>query len=64
LPQKIIDINTKLAEHNIPYAFGGAVALSYHSEPRATSDIDINIFVSPEEHQFDKVIEANNIKRN
>ncbi len=30
----------------IPFAFGGALALGYASEPRATTDIDINVFLS------------------
>jgi hypothetical protein len=29
----------------IPYAVGGAIALAYYAEPRATKDIDVNIFL-------------------
>lgn len=29
----------------VPHAFGGALALAYYAEPRATVDIDINVFV-------------------
>lgn len=29
----------------MPHAFGGALALAYYAEPRATVDIDVNIFV-------------------
>ncbi len=29
----------------IPYAFGGAIALSAWSDPRATTDIDMNVWV-------------------
>jgi len=29
------------------YAFGGAISLKYHREPRSTLDIDVNIFLSP-----------------
>ena len=29
----------------IPHAFGGALALAYYAEPRATIDIDLNVFV-------------------
>ncbi len=33
----------------LPHAFGGALALAYHvEEPRATRDIDVNVFVPPE----------------
>ena len=28
-----------------PHAFGGALALAYYAEPRATIDIDLNVFV-------------------
>ena len=30
----------------IPHAFGGAIALAYYAEPRATVDIDLNLFVA------------------
>ncbi len=49
LPHKIVRLHETLTKHDIPYAFGGAIALGYHSEPRATSDIDVNIFVSPDQ---------------
>jgi hypothetical protein len=29
----------------VPHAFGGALALAYYAEPRATIDIDLNVFV-------------------
>jgi hypothetical protein len=41
---------------NIPHAFGGALALAYYAEPRATVDIDVNIFVRVDE--YDTVAEA------
>jgi hypothetical protein len=34
---------------DVPHAFGGALALAYHAEPRATIDIDVNVFVPAEE---------------
>jgi hypothetical protein len=30
---------------DVPHAFGGALALAYYAEPRATIDIDLNLFV-------------------
>ena len=30
---------------DVPYAFGGAIALMYAAEPRGTVDIDINLFL-------------------
>lgn len=43
LPEKIVAIDEAL--HAIPHAFGGALSLAYHAEPRATIDIDVNVFV-------------------
>jgi hypothetical protein len=43
LPEKIVAIDHAL--HATPHAFGGALALAYHAEPRATIDIDVNVFV-------------------
>lgn len=44
LPEKIVALDHALGE--IPHAFGGAIALAYYAEPRATIDIDLNLFVS------------------
>lgn len=49
--QKVVRLNTALAARGVPYAFGGAIALNYHREPRSTLDIDLNIFVSPEDDE-------------
>ncbi len=43
LAQKILAIDAALAE--IAHAFGGALALAYYAEPRATIDVDLNVFV-------------------
>jgi hypothetical protein len=43
LPEKVLAIDRVLAD--IPHAFGGALALAYYAEPRATVDIDVNVFV-------------------
>jgi hypothetical protein len=46
LPERIVELHRALAGHRIPHAFGGAVALAYWThDPRATNDIDLNIFV-------------------
>jgi Nucleotidyl transferase AbiEii toxin, Type IV TA system len=37
----------------VPHAFGGALALAYYAEPRATVDIDLNVFLPAE--RFDEV---------
>lgn len=46
LPEKVIVIHEALGEAKIPYALGGALALAYYADPRATIDIDVNVFVS------------------
>jgi hypothetical protein len=43
LPERILALERALV--GIPHAFGGALALAYYAEPRATIDIDLNLFV-------------------
>jgi hypothetical protein len=43
LAQRIVALDQALP--GIPHAFGGALALAYYAEPRATIDIDVNVFV-------------------
>jgi len=45
LPEKIIVIHEALSQAKIQHALGGALALAYYADPRATIDIDINVFV-------------------
>jgi hypothetical protein len=47
LPEKVVALHEQLARAEIPHAFGGALALAYYAEPRATIDVDLNLFVSP-----------------
>lgn len=47
LPEKVVSIHKRLTAAKIAHAFGGALALAYYAEPRATIDIDINLFVAP-----------------
>lgn len=46
-----VDVARRLADvlerAAIPYAIGGALALAYFAPPRATVDVDINIFLPP-----------------
>lgn len=50
LLEAIVQIDEALDEAKLPHAFGGALALAWCTgEPRATFDIDINIFVAPSE---------------
>jgi len=55
LPEKVILIHETLARAKIPYALGGALALAYYADPRATIDIDINVFLPVE--RWPEVIE-------
>jgi hypothetical protein len=50
LADKILAVHRALAQAKIAHAFGGALALAYYAEPRATIDIDINIFLAPTAH--------------
>ena len=45
LPEKVLGIEAGLRQHRLPHAFGGAIALAYYATPRATIDIDVNVFV-------------------
>lgn len=46
LAERILALDRALED--VPHAFGGAIALAYYAEPRATIDIDLNLFVSPD----------------
>jgi hypothetical protein len=49
LAQRILAVEAALEQASIPHAFGGALALAFHvGEPRATRDIDVNVFVPPD----------------
>jgi hypothetical protein len=45
LPDKVTAIHQALTAAKVPHAIGGALALAYYAEPRATIDVDINVFV-------------------
>jgi hypothetical protein len=49
LTEKLIEVDRSLDAAGIGHAFGGAIALAYCSEPRATKDIDVNLAVGPAE---------------
>jgi hypothetical protein len=57
LVERIVAIAVSFDAAGIEWALGGALALAYATEePRATRDIDINVFV--ESHDVDRVFEA------
>lgn len=45
-----------LERQSIPYAIGGALCLAYWGVPRATKDVDLNVFVGDDE--IERVAEA------
>jgi hypothetical protein len=44
LDEKVVAIDDALDRAGLPHAFGGAIALGFYAEPRATFDIDVNLF--------------------
>ncbi len=50
LPERLLAVHEGLERAAIGHAFGGAIALAYWtSDPRGTSDIDVNVFVPASE---------------
>jgi hypothetical protein len=46
LTERIVALHRALVEAGLPHAFGGALALAFCTlDPRATQDIDVNVFV-------------------
>jgi hypothetical protein len=41
-------IGRSLEAHQVPYAIGGALAYGQYGVPRATNDVDVNVFVEPD----------------
>lgn len=48
LDERVLLVYRAFTDTSFPFAFGGAIALTYHGEPRATVDIDLNVFVAVE----------------
>jgi hypothetical protein len=46
LSEKVLLLEEGFRRRRIPHAFGGAIALAYYATPRATIDIDVNVFVT------------------
>jgi hypothetical protein len=49
LAARIVAVHELLDSMNVTHQFGGAVALAWYRNPRATTDIDLNVTVSPED---------------
>lgn len=56
LPEKVMAIHEALADAKVPHAIGGALALAYYATPRATIDVDVNVFVPVE--RWREVVDA------
>jgi hypothetical protein len=57
LTAKIEQLHGSLRDAGLPHAFGGALALAFCiEEPRATKDIDVNVFIGVE--RIDELIRA------
>lgn len=49
LAWKIVAVHEMLDSLRVPHQFGGAIALAWYRNPRATTDIDLNVTVTPED---------------
>ena len=49
LASKIVRVHELLESMRVPHQFGGAIALAWYRNPRATTDIDLNITAAPDE---------------
>ncbi len=48
LASRIVAVHEMLDSMRVPHQFGGAIALAWYRSPRATTDIDLNVTVTPE----------------
>ena len=57
LTEQLHAIHASLSEHDVPHAFGGAIALGFWTiEARGTRDIDVNLFIPPD--QWKRALDA------
>lgn len=47
----VLAVHEHLDASRVPHAFGGALALAYYGQPRATIDVDLNVFVDLEDER-------------
>ena len=48
LASRIVALHEMLDSLGVPHQFGGALALAWYRNPRATTDIDVNLTLPPE----------------
>ena len=51
LVDRVVAVHDALDARRTPHAIGGAVALAYYGEPRATVDVDLNVFVTVDQSE-------------
>lgn len=57
--RRMVAIASALDKAGLQFAFGGALALAYHIEnPRATTDIDIDVFVEPTDENVAELVKV------
>ena len=56
LSSRIVAAHEMLESLRVPHQFGGAIALAWYRSPRATTDIDLNVTLSP--HEAEPVLGA------
>jgi hypothetical protein len=49
LSSRIVALHEMLDSMRVPHQFGGAIALAWYRSPRATTDIDVNITLTPQQ---------------
>jgi hypothetical protein len=49
LSSRIVAVHEMLDSMRVPHQFGGAIALAWYRNPRATTDIDLNVTLAPAE---------------
>jgi hypothetical protein len=49
LASRIVAVHEMLDSMRVPHQFGGAVALAWYRSPRATTDVDLNVTVVPDD---------------
>lgn len=49
LASRILAAHEMLDSLKVPHQFGGAIALAWYRSPRATTDIDLNVTIAPQD---------------
>ena len=50
-PEVARQVADALEAAGLPYAIGGAIAYGLHAPPRATNDVDVDLFVGPDQYE-------------